>query len=65
MSIYFIADTHFGEDNIRRYENRPFETVSEMDKAMIENRNSVISENDEVFVLDDFGRAYKLYTRII
>ena len=65
MSIYFIADTHFGEDNIRRYENRPFETVSEMDKAMIENWNSVISENDKVFVLDDFGRAYKLYARSI
>jgi len=55
MSIYFIADTHFGEDNIRRYENRPYTSVAEMDIALIENWNSVVSEFDEVFVLGDFG----------
>ena len=52
---FFIADTHFGEDNIRRYENRPFENVCEMDKALIENWNSVVSSKDEVYVLGDFG----------
>lgn len=34
--MFFIADTHFGSDAVRRYENRPFDSVSEMDKAMIE-----------------------------
>ncbi|MCX4299933.1 MAG: hypothetical protein OSJ73_23470 [Lachnospiraceae bacterium] len=28
--IYFIADTHFSEDNIRLYENRPFGSAAEM-----------------------------------
>ena len=23
--VFLIADTHFGDDNIRRYENRPFQ----------------------------------------
>ena len=34
---FFIADTHFGGENIRRYENRPFETAKEMDEKLIEN----------------------------
>lgn len=55
MSTFFIADTHFGEDNIRRYENRPFASAEEMDEALILNWNSVVSDSDEVFLLGDFG----------
>lgn len=55
MGIYFIADTHFNDDNIRRYENRPYNTVLEMDKSLIENWNSVVSDGDEVYVIGDFG----------
>lgn len=55
MQTFFIADTHFGDDNIRRYENRPYESVSEMDRAMIENWNKTVTENDEIYVLGDFG----------
>ena len=28
MSIFFIADTHFGDERILRYENRPFESAN-------------------------------------
>lgn len=52
---YFIADTHFGDDNIRRYENRPYKTAAETDKALIENWNSAVSCEDMVYVLGDFG----------
>jgi len=55
MSIFFIADTHFGDDNIRRYENRPFESVAEMDEKLIANWNNTVDINDEVYVLGDFG----------
>ena len=55
MKTYFIADTHFGDDNIRRYENRPFESVAEMDKMLIAKWNETVTENDEVYVLGDFG----------
>lgn len=55
MKTYFIADTHFGDDNIRRYENRPFECVAEMDKMLIAKWNETVTENDEVYVLGDFG----------
>lgn len=53
--VFFIADTHFGSDEIRRYENRPFATVQEMDEQMILRWNSAVSDADEVFVLGDFG----------
>lgn len=51
---FFIADTHFGDADIIRYENRPFSSVKEMDEVMILNWNSVVSNNDTVFVVGDF-----------
>lgn len=52
---FFIADTHFGGENIRRYENRPFETAQEMDEKLIENWNRVVGKEDTVYVLGDFS----------
>ena len=46
-----ISDTHFGDERILRYENRPFSSVEEMDKAIIENWNQVVGEEDTVFHL--------------
>ena len=50
---YVIADLHFGDENIRKYENRPFVSTDEMDKALIHNWNSVITPKDIVYVLGD------------
>ena len=52
---FFIADTHFGGENIRRYENRPFENAAEMDEKLIENWNRAVAEDDTVYVLGDFS----------
>lgn len=64
MSIYFVADTHFSDENILRYENRPFENVNEMNSIMIENWNKVVKDEDEVYVLGDFG-AVKQETSVL
>lgn len=55
--IYFIADTHFDDENILCYENRPFTSVKEMNDKIIENWNKVVSENDEVYLIVDVGNS--------
>lgn len=55
MKTFFIADTHFGHKEIIDYENRPFASVTEMDSEMIKRWNSVVSENDTVYVAGDFS----------
>lgn len=52
--IFYIADTHFGHANIIKFDNRPFFTVEEMDRALINNWNNVVSSEDTVVILGDF-----------
>lgn len=53
MTTYFTADPHYFHANIIRYCNRPFHDVQEMNEALIERWNSVVSFGDTVFVLGD------------
>lgn len=50
---FYIADTHFGHANILKYDNRPFMSVEEMDKTIINNWNKVVSNTDTVYMLGD------------
>ena len=53
--IYFIADTHFGDERIRKYENRPFESAEQMDNELIRRWNYIVDPEDTVYLLGDFG----------
>ena len=55
MKDFFISDLHFGHYNIVRYDNRPYNSVEEMDKALIDNWNSVVSKEDVVWILGDIS----------
>ena len=57
VTIWFTSDLHFGHRNIIKYCNRPWNTVEEMDEALIHNWNSVVGKNDIVFDLGDFAFA--------
>lgn len=57
--IFFIADTHFCDDAIRRYENRPFKNANIMDEEMIRFWNQTVNTTDAVYVLGDFGAVGK------
>ncbi len=52
--LWFTSDAHFYHDNIRRYCNRPFETVEDMNDILIANWNSVVKPDDDVIVAGDF-----------
>src|SRR3990167_7212750 len=58
MTVFFTADQHFKNKGIIGH-NRPFQSVEEMDAAMIERWNAVVRPGDEVYHLGDltFGTA--------
>lgn len=51
--LWFTSDLHFGHKNVIKFCNRPFQDVNEMNEKLIENWNSVVGENDIVFILGD------------
>lgn len=50
---YYIADPHFGHENILKMCGRPFESAEEMNEAMIAAWNEQVKGNDTVFILGD------------
>ena len=54
QKIFFSSDLHFGHRNVISFCDRPYSDVKEMHQALINNWNSVVSNEDIVFVLGDF-----------
>ena len=54
MSIFLTSDTHFNNDNIIKYCDRPFFNHKDMNQALIANWNSVVKPEDTVYHLGDF-----------
>lgn len=59
MKIYVIADTHFSHSNIIKYCNRPFDDIEKMNKSIISKWNKIVSDEDIVLHLGDFGFGSK------
>ena len=49
---FFTADLHFGHKNILAYDNREFASTEEHDEFLIEQWNSVVGIDDEVWILE-------------
>lgn len=60
MKLWFTADTHFGQTRTLELSKRPFNSVAQMDKQIIDNWNSVVSQEDTVYHLGDAGKLYRL-----
>lgn len=50
--IYFTSDWHLYHKNILKYDKRPFLTIHEMNKTIIENHR-VLDKDDHLFYLGD------------
>ena len=55
MATWFTADLHLGHRNIIDYCHRPFTDVDAMNRALIDNWNETVTENDTVWILGDFA----------
>ena len=51
---YFISDCHFCHDREFVYKPRGFNTLKEMEDAIIENWNKTVTNEDDIYVLGDF-----------
>lgn len=55
MQIFVTSNLQFGRPGAIKKYDRPFSSVEEMDKTLIENWNLTVSEEDVVYVLGNFG----------
>lgn len=58
MTTWFTSDTHYFHKNIIKYSNRPYASVEEMNKGLIENFNKKVKPEDKWYHLGDFGFAH-------
>ena len=58
--IYFTADMHFGHRAIITMQNRPFESVEEMNRVLLQNFNAVVQKDDTVYIIGDICHHMKI-----
>ncbi len=53
--VYITSDPHFGHENIIKFCKRPYANAAEMNEALIANINTTVTQEDELWILGDFG----------
>lgn len=61
--IHFTSDTHWHHANVIRYSDRPYSSVEEMNKALIQNWNRQVDPADTVWHLGDL--AFCQYPQLV
>lgn len=56
---FYIADTHFGHENVIKFDGRPFVDINDMNTTMRNNWNEVVGKDDIVYILGDFMWKFK------
>jgi calcineurin-like phosphoesterase family protein len=56
---YFTADLHFNHSNIIEYCNRPFKHVKNMNNVLVRNFNSLVTNNDNLYIVGDLMMGNK------
>ena len=54
MALFVTADPHFGHRNIIHHCARPYKNEHQMERDIVKKHNSVVSPQDEVWILGDF-----------
>ena len=56
MTVFFTADTHFGDHRTINIQRRPFPSVAAMDACLVKRWNAVVAPDDVVWHLGDVAR---------
>jgi calcineurin-like phosphoesterase family protein len=51
--IFYISDTHFGHENIIVMQNRPYNSIKDMNSDFIVRWNKKVKNSDAVYILGD------------
>jgi calcineurin-like phosphoesterase family protein len=52
-NIFYIADTHFGHNNILKYTRGRFGSIEEHDEHIVERWNDTVRASDKIYLLGD------------
>ena len=57
--VFVVSDLHFDHENIIRFCNRPFRSVREMNRTLVDNWNRTVGDGDRVYYMGDltYGRG--------
>ena len=57
MTLFAVADLHLGHKNIMKFcpDSRPFSSIEEMNEAIINRHNSLVSPEDTTYMLGDIA----------
>jgi len=71
-NIFVISDQHFGHNNILKFKSstgeliRPeFQDIHDMNAKMIENHNSIVKPEDEVYFLGDVAFNQRVFHSVM
>ena len=64
--IYYISDTHLGDQRVFNKCSRPFSGLEALESEIIKRWNAKVNENDTVYVLgdiaeDDYIKAIEIF----
>ncbi len=68
--IWFTSDTHFGHARVLEFSERPWDTIQQMNEAIVANINDRVAVDDELYILGDYSfkmtvqDAYQLRKKI-
>jgi calcineurin-like phosphoesterase family protein len=55
MPTFFTSDTHFGDAPRLRIDKRPFASIGDMDRTIVERWNETVGPDDDIWHLGDFA----------
>lgn len=64
MANYYISDLHYGHENIIKICNRPFTTVEEMNKSIVDIINNTCDADDILYHIGDIAMKKKWYNEL-